>query len=81
MPEKTYGQSKKARSTAITQGGILVMIAGVLYFSGGDPVKASGLATGIMPLAGLFLAAGGVHVMTQGAVDGIKASKPSGKPE
>ena len=75
MEEKTYTQSKKAKSTAITQAGIAVMIIGVLVVSGGDPEKAKGLASAIMPLAALFLVPGGIHVGVQGAIDGVKASK------
>ncbi len=79
MMEKTYMQSKKAKSTLITQAGIALMIGGVLVASGGDPSQAEGLAKAVMPLAMLFLGAGGTHIVTQGVVDGLKAVKDSEK--
>lgn len=77
--DKTYSQSKKARSTLITQAGIALMVGGVLVASGGDPVKAEGLTQAVMPLATLFITAGIGHVLIQGGVDGVKASKGSEK--
>ena len=73
--DKTYMQSKKAKSTLITQVGIALMVGAVLVASKGDPVQAEGLAKAVMPLAMLFLGAGGVHVTAQAVVDGLGASK------
>ena len=79
MADKTYMQSKKAKSTLITQAGIALMVGGVLYASGGDPMKAEGLASAIMPLAALFLGAGGIHVGTQAYNDGQSITASSEK--